>query len=69
MRKLLLLIAFVGAGCKDTICVGGPAYTGAGWCQKPVGQCYVSVLCPGYCLPDGGDPVDPTPYRCDGGTH
>ena len=71
MRKLLLIIVFVGAGCNDPICHGPAPSTGPGWCPKAPapGECVVSMLCAGYCLPDGGDPVNPTPVRCDGGSH
>ncbi len=73
---MLAAVAVAGAasGCHDEVCVCPGMSVGPGWCQTKrepqVGcnkDCPLSVPCPGYCLPDGGNGFgDPVP--CDGGT-
>jgi hypothetical protein len=76
MRKALgfVFVLLVVASCKDQIC-NCPAGPGdPGWCHKDTPNAYecsavcgTVVLCPGYCLPDGGNPFNPVPVPCDGG--
>jgi hypothetical protein len=74
MLKCLWIVVVLLVGCHDTICSCPAILSGPGWCQKaPAGGtdcaavCPLNVPCAGYCLPDGGNPNNPMPVRCDGG--
>jgi hypothetical protein len=74
LKSLSIAIALLAlSGCKDQICNCPFEPSGTGWCHKDTPNAYqcaavcgISVPCPGYCLPDGGNTLS-TPFRCDAG--